>query len=550
MSPVNEGDVIAGKYRIDRVLGAGGMGVVVAATHLQLGDRVALKFLLPAGVAHAESLDRFMREARAAARIKSEHVARVFDVGKLDDGAPYYVMELLEGSDLSQALTERGPLPIQEAVDYVLQACEATAHAHALGIIHRDLKPANLFVVRSGGRDTVKVLDFGISKVTNAGGPGSMTSTSAMLGSPLYMSPEQMTSSKDVDPRSDLWSLGVILFELLTGQVPFSGETLPQVVLSVMQQTAPSPSSIRPEIPPELDAVVKKALSKTRDERYADVAHFAVALAPFASAKGAAFIERIAGVLQATTSVSKSEVESASALGASTGNRTGDRTPPTWPVAGAATGNAASAATVNATNADWSQTARESRTHARRARGAWIAVSVAIVAIAGLGGTAAYLKSSAREPTHENKADPATESKPKHAETAAAPATDDDPTTTPTPTTPTTNGKHFAGTEPRATAPSASTAVSTATSTAAPASAMPSIAPPTHPTVTTAPKASGAPTAAATAAPTATPTVAPAASATTSKPATSKPTTPKAGSCDPPYTLDDNGHRVPKPECL
>ncbi|MGH7270161.1 MAG: serine/threonine protein kinase, partial [Polyangiaceae bacterium] len=197
---VQAGDVLAGKYRVEQVLGVGGMGVVVAAHHLQLDEKVALKFLLPHALTNAEAMARFEREARAAVKIKSEHVARVSDVGKLENGSPYMVMEYLEGTDLAGWLEKRGALSIEEAVEFVLQACEAIAEAHALGIVHRDLKPANLFCVRrADGRLSIKVLDFGISKVTKGGIQDvSMTRTTAIMGSPLYMSPEQMQSSKQV----------------------------------------------------------------------------------------------------------------------------------------------------------------------------------------------------------------------------------------------------------------------------------------------------------------------------------------------------------------
>jgi len=213
---VREGEVLAGKYRVDKVLGAGGMGVVVAARHIQLETRVAIKLLLPAMLDNSEAVMRFAREARAASKINNEHVVRVFDVGTLPSGAPFMVMEFLEGEDLSAWIAQRGPLPIDLAVDFVLQACVAVADAHCLGIVHRDLKPANLFSLRrSDGQFVIKVLDFGISKVADSGatGPvGSVTHTSAIMGSPHYMSPEQMRSSKEVDARADIWALGVILF--------------------------------------------------------------------------------------------------------------------------------------------------------------------------------------------------------------------------------------------------------------------------------------------------------------------------------------------------
>jgi len=201
-APVEVGQMLAGKYRIDRVLGAGGMGVVVAATHVQLDQKVAIKFLLPVALANADVVARFQREARACVKITSEHVARVIDVGTLDTGAPYMVMEYLEGTDLAHRIVE-GQLSVREAVRFVLEACEALAEAHAAGIIHRDLKPANLYLARRADKTSmVKVLDFGISKTISAGGAspsfggGAMTSTQAVMGSPYYMSPEQLMSAK------------------------------------------------------------------------------------------------------------------------------------------------------------------------------------------------------------------------------------------------------------------------------------------------------------------------------------------------------------------
>jgi serine/threonine-protein kinase len=190
---MNPGEVLAGKYMVDQVLGQGGMGVVVAGRHVQLGNRVAIKFLLPGAAQHPEATARFLREARAAVQIQSEHVARVSDVGTLDNGAPYMVMEFLNGSDLGQVLAARGaPFAIEEGVSYLLQACEAIAEAHALGIVHRDLKPANLFLTqRADGSALVKVLDFGISKVmAGHDADASITATATVMGSPAYMSPE------------------------------------------------------------------------------------------------------------------------------------------------------------------------------------------------------------------------------------------------------------------------------------------------------------------------------------------------------------------------
>jgi serine/threonine protein kinase len=292
-----EGQLLAGKYRVERVLGQGGMGVVLAAQHIHLEERVAIKLMLAEAAFSSDAVARFVREARAAARLQSAHVAKVSDVGTLEDGRPYMVMEYLDGADLSQVLTTSGPLPVQEAVDYLLQASEAIAEAHSLGIVHRDLKPANLFVTRRRDRTPhVKVLDFGISKVARASQSATdnaMTQTSAMMGSPLYMSPEQMTSVRDVDGRSDIWALGVILFELLTGSPPFMGETLPEVCGLVIQAPAPLARSRRPDLPVELEAIIQRCLAKNPSARFQNVAELATALQGFASRHGRASLERI-----------------------------------------------------------------------------------------------------------------------------------------------------------------------------------------------------------------------------------------------------------------
>lgn len=293
-SPFAEGQLLAGKYRVERVLGQGGMGVVLAARHIHLEERVAIKLMLAEAAFSPEAVARFVREARAAARLESAHVAKVSDVGTLEDGRPYMVMEYLDGADLSHVLASSGPLAVSDAVDYLLQAGEAIAEAHSLGIVHRDLKPANLFLTRRRDRTPhVKVLDFGISKVAAAGSEQSMTRTSAMMGSPLYMSPEQMTSVRDVDGRSDIWALGIILFELLTGSPPFVGETLPQVCGLVIQTEPPLASSRRPDLSPEMDAIIGRCLAKDPGQRFQSVAELAQALQPFASRYGRSSAERI-----------------------------------------------------------------------------------------------------------------------------------------------------------------------------------------------------------------------------------------------------------------
>jgi len=300
MTTLREGDIIQGKYRVERVLGMGGMGVVVAAHHLQLDEKVAIKSLLPQGLGHPEALLRFEREARAAVKIKSEHIARVLDVARFDDGTPYLVMEHLEGRDLSNWLRARGPLSIEQAVELVVQACEAIAEAHTLGIVHRDLKPANLFVIT--GRDgllEVKVLDFGISKSAESAGQAAMTRTHSILGSPEYMSPEQLAAPKTVDWRTDIWSIGVTLFELLAGRVPFTGDELFELALKITQEPAPRISVLRDDVPVKLESVILRCLEKDRAARYQDVAELVAALAPFAPSRSQALVERIGRIVHA-----------------------------------------------------------------------------------------------------------------------------------------------------------------------------------------------------------------------------------------------------------
>jgi serine/threonine protein kinase len=316
---MEQGTVLAGKYRIGHVLGHGGMGMVTFAHHLQLKQPVAIKFLHPFVGHDADAVKRLLREAQAAARLRSEHVARVLDVGAIGNGTPFIVMEHLEGQDVS-SLLRAGPVSPAAAVDIVVQACEALAEAHALGIVHRDLKPSNLFVTRRpDGSTLVKVLDFGISKTTvEADGapvveapvspgdaidtersgddmnatavvvplptPGvaiepASTRTEVVMGTPGYMSPEHMRSSKHVDARTDVWSIGVVLYELLSGRRPFRAET--RLVLRALVETAPLPP-LPSSVPTGLARAVARCLEKDPADRFQDVASLTSALAPFA----------------------------------------------------------------------------------------------------------------------------------------------------------------------------------------------------------------------------------------------------------------------------
>jgi hypothetical protein len=298
LPPVSIGDVILGKYRVRRVLGKGGMGVVVEAEHLHLADRVAIKFLLPGAARRPGVAERFQREARAARRITSEHVVRVDDFGELPDGAQFLVMEYLEGEDLSSACRRAGRLPIAEAVGHVVQACDALTEAHAKHVVHRDLKPANLFLARRpDGSPLVKVLDFGISKLREIDADhegGAITGTLEVIGSPHYMAPEQMRAMRDVDGRADVWALGATLYELLAGARPFEGNTTAEICARVLSE-APRPlAEHRPEVPADLAAIVRWCLEKPLDRRLPSVAHLAVAIAPFGPPDARLLAQRIA----------------------------------------------------------------------------------------------------------------------------------------------------------------------------------------------------------------------------------------------------------------
>lgn len=300
---VQVGQLIAGKYRVQQILGRGGMGVVMAALHEQLNQRVALKFLTDDAYQQPEAVTRFLREARAAVQIQSEHVARVMDVGTLDSGAPYIVMEYLRGMDLKEVSSRRGPLPVPEAVDFVIQACVAVAEAHTLGIVHRDLKPSNLFLTeRPDGSSLVKVLDFGISKALNGPRSGEtsqqqMTATAAIMGSPQYMSPEQIRSSKNVDARADIWALGTILHELVAGSPAYVADTIPGLLAMIVADPAPPLTASRRDAPLELEATILRCLEKDRERRFASVAELARALERFASPETRTLVRRISRVL-------------------------------------------------------------------------------------------------------------------------------------------------------------------------------------------------------------------------------------------------------------
>lgn len=292
--PFEPGQVIHGKYELLRLLGVGGVGYVVAARHIGFDDLVALKFLRPEFATHHEAVSRFTIEARASFRLRSEHVARMLDVD-IHDGVPFIAMELLEGTDLRNLLEVRRVLEVGPTVDYLLQTCEALAAAHAIGVIHRDIKPENLFLLGNGDpTDHLKVLDFGISKVAVRGENRKthQALTRMAVGTPPYMSPEQVRASSALDARSDIWSVGCVLYELLTGTAPFDRVSLMQACAAVLEDEPPSPKALNGELPDGLCEVIARCLRKDPNDRYADVASLAEALTPFGSGRFASYAAR------------------------------------------------------------------------------------------------------------------------------------------------------------------------------------------------------------------------------------------------------------------
>ncbi len=277
--PIRAGDVVGEKYRIERQLGSGGMGVVLEATHLQLNQPVALKFLVDSGLEPEIAAERFLREARATFRLRSEHTVRVMDVGTLPTGEPFMVMEMLVGKDFKQLIADRGPLPVAEASLYMIQVCSALQEAHALGIIHRDLKSRNLYVVkRVDGTPCVKVLDFGISKMAQDSEAAPLTVPEMGMGSPRYMAPEQWTNASTVDLRADIYAAGAVFHELLTAQIPLMGMPLAEVIKRIRAGAVPSPKEIRPDLPDAICRVVMRALRPRPEERFPTAMHFAQAI--------------------------------------------------------------------------------------------------------------------------------------------------------------------------------------------------------------------------------------------------------------------------------
>jgi eukaryotic-like serine/threonine-protein kinase len=291
--------MVAGKYRVESIVGLGGMAAVIAATHIELDQKVAVKILLPDRAKEPDAIRRFVTEARAAAKLKSDHAARISDVGTASTPGgvviPYLVMELLEGEDLATYIERHGRLSPSQAVDFILEACDAVQEAHSLGIVHRDIKPPNLFVSKNrDGESVIKLLDFGISKTAERAAPSqksnpsksdvrSITGENEVMGSPAYMSPEQIRAMKDVDHRTDIWSLGVVLYELLTGRDAFQGTSIQDVMGNVVHTQPDRLENIAPDIPSDLSAAVHRCLAKDPTERFQSIAELVDAIRPFSS---------------------------------------------------------------------------------------------------------------------------------------------------------------------------------------------------------------------------------------------------------------------------
>ncbi len=280
------GDVVAGKYEIERIAGEGGMGVVYAARHVVFNQRVALKVLFAETAARDSAVERFAREVQAAARIKSAHVAHVMDAGAIENGLPFLAMEFLEGENLEQLLERKARLPMEDVASYILQALEAVGLAHAQGIIHRDLKPPNLFIaIQPDGSKILKILDFGISKTMKKADRNDkvLTNDGNILGSPAYMSPEQLRDPRLIDHRADIWSRGAVMYELITGVMPFDADGgIGEVFAAILEKDPIPPRARNPEVPEGLERVVLRCLQKSPDARFQSAYAFATELAPFA----------------------------------------------------------------------------------------------------------------------------------------------------------------------------------------------------------------------------------------------------------------------------
>jgi serine/threonine-protein kinase len=378
LTQLTPGTVISGKYRVDSILGRGAMGVVVAATHLELREAIALKFLYAKTDGSEDFKSRFRREAQVSAKLRNEHITRVLDVGTWREGAMYMVMEYLAGNDLRKMIRTQGPFPIGAAVEYIVQVCEGVAEAHAHGIIHRDLKPSNLLVTkRADGSDLVKILDFGISKWTAMGeDEGELTQTGVVLGSPKYMSPEQLFGAGSVDSRTDIWSIGAILYELIGGRPPYDQPSLARICADLAgNKPPPRLRDQRTEVTPELETVVLHCLERSIDLRIQNVADLAGDLL---AAVGSPYAEQVRTRIRQTLDPAGTSAMNSSLR--QPGGSTGTYTSLAFADASASYPKAAG----HAESATAGATLLSSQDPARKRRQGMIAV--AVLAIAGVGG--------------------------------------------------------------------------------------------------------------------------------------------------------------------
>ncbi|HEX4449956.1 MAG TPA: serine/threonine-protein kinase [Kofleriaceae bacterium] len=373
----NPGDILLGKYRVEDVIGIGGMGRVVRATHMYLHQSVAIKILLPTMAESQSTVERFIREAQATVKLRNEHIARVMDVGTMPDGVPFMVMEFLEGFDLNQILRHHGPQLAQPVVDLVLQACEGISEAHAIGIVHRDIKPSNFFITRRpDGSNLLKILDFGISKTpASAQNMSELTGTQTVVGTPTYMAPEQMRTARSTDPRSDIWSIGVVMYQMLVGRPPFEAETYAELVLKV--GTEPPNSMFGVQLPQGLESIVMRCLEKDPNNRIQNVGDLARMLAPYASDPVSAqqSAERASRILSQTNRERLSLSQVSVGMGSGGLGLTPAPTPASWNKSSVG-GAAGQIGSMN----------QSSTRVTRGGRGAIIAAVATLIVAAGIGG--------------------------------------------------------------------------------------------------------------------------------------------------------------------
>jgi serine/threonine protein kinase len=291
---LREGVLVSGKYRIEKLIARGGMGLVYRASQPMIARRVALKVVRPELLSHPDAAEKLINEACVLGQFQNDHVCRILDAGRLEDGAPYLVLEYLDGTDLRVLLNRENRIEPRRAVDWMMDLLEALAEAHALGIVHRDVKPENLVLAQTPSGESVKLLDFGICFARHVPGADERRlSEGNSVGSPHYMAPEQISSPDSSDHRIDIWSVGVVLFELLSGEPPFEGDNAMSICAQVLAREPVALTQLVPSLPAGLAQVVARCLSKEPDQRHADVLELAEALAPYATDGASEALPRI-----------------------------------------------------------------------------------------------------------------------------------------------------------------------------------------------------------------------------------------------------------------